>query len=151
MTNGLSWTATSDWDTDGENQRPVAIDFSHQDPDFGLALVDKGLLYKTTGRGTSFFNRTSSSPSTRMTGVIAVDPRNDSNWYAYVGSGQFWRAKTHTPKQREPNRDTVPQYGLRPHFWQDSPVIGRADPLHTLWQDSQRFGGGGTRVLTARG
>jgi hypothetical protein len=28
---------------------------------------------------------------TRQVSVIAVDPRNDSNWY--VGSGQFWRVK----------------------------------------------------------
>jgi photosystem II stability/assembly factor-like uncharacterized protein len=92
--NGLSWTTTKDWDSDAEDQRPAALDFSRQDPDFGLAIVDKGLLMATVDRGRTFVPTNSSpvgQPGSAMAGVIAVDPRNDSNWY--IGSGQLWRVK----------------------------------------------------------
>ena len=52
--NGMSWTTTKDWDSDAENQRPAALDFSRQGPDFGLAIADKGLLMATFDRGRTF-------------------------------------------------------------------------------------------------
>lgn len=88
--NGLSWVTTKDWDHDGENYRPVWMDYSHQDPDFGYAIDEKGNLLKTTDRGATFTDITS-FPASKKHSVITVDPNNENNWY--VGAGQFWRVK----------------------------------------------------------
>ena len=97
--NGLSWTTTKDWDTDAENQRPTWIDFSRQNPDFGMATSDHGVLLVTHDRGSTFNPMDDSGQSnttvpwgSKQVSVITVDPKNDSNWF--VGSGQFWRVKS---------------------------------------------------------
>eukprot|EP00039_Didymoeca_costata_P010915 m.148716 g.148716 ORF g.148716 m.148716 type:complete len:944 (+) comp15003_c0_seq4:44-2875(+) len=89
--NGLSWHTTKNWDTDAENNGIIAIDFSRQNPNFGLAIGDHGVLMVTSNRGTSFTVLNGSAPAPAATSVITVDPQNDKNWY--VGSGQFWRVK----------------------------------------------------------
>lgn len=91
--NGLSWTTSTDWDSNGENQRPMAMDFSRQDPDFGVAVLDKGKLGITENRGKQW-NETDYLPNLQhgsLLSTIACDPRNDNNWY--IGSGQYWRVK----------------------------------------------------------
>ena len=52
--NGLNWTTTKDWDTDGEKGRTMDADFSRQNPDFGFAIDDTGKLMVTHNRGTSY-------------------------------------------------------------------------------------------------
>lgn len=51
---GESWTTVHDWDLTGEQHRIGWIDFSHQDPNFALAIDDKGLLMQSTNRGARF-------------------------------------------------------------------------------------------------
>lgn len=84
-----SWISMQEWDSDGEGGRPVWMDFSHQDPDFGFALDEKGKLKKTTDRGKTWKQVNDFS---KKHSVITVDPNNDNNWY--IGAGQFWRVKS---------------------------------------------------------
>lgn len=91
--NGLSWSTSTDWDSDGENQRPMAMDFSRQEPDFGVAILDKGKLGITNDRGKRW-NQTDYFPEQlhgSLLSTITCDPQNDNNWY--IGSGQYWRVK----------------------------------------------------------
>ncbi|MFI3277552.1 MAG: hypothetical protein SNH13_02335 [Rikenellaceae bacterium] len=93
---GESWTTVHDWDLTGEQHRIGWIDFSHQDPNFALAIDDKGLLMQSTNRGARFEYITNPKGYPQRSGrgkksVVAVDPTNDNNWY--IGAGQAWRVK----------------------------------------------------------
>lgn len=102
--NGLNWTTTKDWDTDGEKGRTMDADFSRQNPDFGFAIDDTGKLMVTHNRGTSY-QWVKSWPKTKKYSCITVDPNNDNNWY--IGSGQFWRVKKMHRSKAKPH-GTIP-------------------------------------------
>lgn len=87
--NGISWTTIKKWDENGELGNPVWTDFSRQDPDFGMALDDKGRVMKTIDRGRTWDFMEWRAP--RKNSCITVDPKNDNIWY--IGAGQFWRVK----------------------------------------------------------
>lgn len=88
---GENWMTTLDWDGDGEDRKIGWIDFSRQDPDFGLAFDQKGKLMVTEDRGRTFSYDYTKQPDTKKISVLAVDPSDDNNWYA--GAGQIWRIK----------------------------------------------------------
>lgn len=89
---GLQWMTVLDYDGTATPSRISWVDFSRQDPTFGLAFTEKGKLMRTSNQGKTFTMDTSGKfPSERKQSVIAVDPNDDKNWY--VGAGQFWRVK----------------------------------------------------------
>lgn len=87
--NAISWNTIKEWDENGESRNPVWIDFSRQDPDFGLAIDDAGRLMKTTDRRRSW--KYMKWETKGLNSCITVDPNDDNIWY--VGAGQFWRVK----------------------------------------------------------
>ncbi|WP_010134943.1 VPS10 domain-containing protein [Ochrovirga pacifica] len=86
---GKNWHTIKDVDGDGKDLARVRkFMFSHQNPDFGLAITGSGILYKTNDMGKSW------EEIYKFKGRyadIAVDPSNDKNWY--VGPGDFWNVK----------------------------------------------------------
>lgn len=97
---GDSWTSYRDWDGRGtEPSSPTWMDFSHQDPDFGI-LTGKDMTYWSADRGQSWNELVDTHPETgnsQKHNIVAVDPSNDNNWY--IGAGQGWMIKyTHYTK-----------------------------------------------------
>lgn len=97
---GDFWTSYRDWDGSGTHPNgPTWMDFSHQDPDFGL-LAGKDQIYSTNDRGQSWMPLVDTHPqagNSEKHNMISVDPSNDNNWY--IGAGQGWMIKfTHYTK-----------------------------------------------------
>ncbi len=97
---GNHWTSYRDWDGTGTHpSSPTWIEFSYQNPDFGL-MIGKDRVYSSNDRGRSWNVLTDTHPepgNSQKHNVLAVDPGNDSNWY--IGAGQGWIIKhTHYTK-----------------------------------------------------
>ncbi len=94
LNRGDFWTSYRDSDGTGKEMAGITgMAFSHQDPDFGIA-IGKNMTWRTTDRGRSWSALVDTHPEpgdSRMHSVIAVDPSNDSNWY--IGAGQSWNIK----------------------------------------------------------
>ncbi len=90
------WISIMDWDDPKQQNRIGWIDFSHQNPKFGLALDDSGKLMQTTDQGRTFDYMNNAKGFPMRSGetkksLIVVDPNNDNNWY--IGAGQPWKVK----------------------------------------------------------
>jgi photosystem II stability/assembly factor-like uncharacterized protein len=100
-TDGLSsvrtWQTILDYDGYGVNPenltKAYGMDFSRQDPNFGMAVNVHG-LWVTNTKGASW-ERTSrelfKGANNPSLSAVAFDPNNDH--IIYVGSGNFWRNK----------------------------------------------------------
>lgn len=118
--NGQSWQTLKDSDGLGmDMKRVLDIEFSLQDPDFGMALDWKGWVYETTNRGKSW-QRKSAFGETHLPlnddlikskakypdhqslrhSELAVDPTNDNVWF--LGAGDFWNVKKNHRSREKP-------------------------------------------------
>ncbi|VGO22289.1 beta propeller repeat protein [Pontiella sulfatireligans] len=98
LNRGEYWTSYKEIDGNGLPGGVTGIEFSYQDPDFGLMMAKEG-IYKTTNRGRSwdFLVDIFPNPNSQMNSVMTVDPNNDNVWY--IGAGQHWMIKdTHFTK-----------------------------------------------------
>ncbi len=114
--NGLSWQTIKDVDGTGKDMRRVqAIVFSHQDPNFGLAIDVRGALYQSTDQGHHWtplgFDKGKHSE-------LAVDPSNDNIWY--MGAGDFWNVKANQRTQAKPGGDHVYNFSDYGHVYKSS-------------------------------
>ncbi len=87
-------------DVDGKGGTPegvTGIEFSWQNPDFGLMMAKSG-IYKSTDRGRSWdFLLDIDKSNSQMHSVLTVDPNDDRVWF--IGAGQHWMIKnTHWTK-----------------------------------------------------
>ena len=86
---GHSWQTLKDCDGTGQDmKRVIEMDFSRQNPDFGLALDWNGEVYKTDDMGHTW---NCIYKLGKRHSALAVDPNNDKVWYA--GAGDFWNVK----------------------------------------------------------
>ncbi|MDZ8118462.1 VPS10 domain-containing protein [Pontiella agarivorans] len=94
LNRGAYWTSYRGVDgTGGDPGGVTSVDFSYQDPNFGL-MTGKNMTYSTTDRGRSWDRLVDTHPeagNSQMHSVIAVDPGNDDNWY--IGAGQSMNIK----------------------------------------------------------
>ena len=114
--NGQSWHTIKDSDGLGQDMKRVLdVEFSLQNPNFGMALDWNGWIYETENRGKSWtriggfgkdytdFGIDPNDPQAFSKGwyyeqkgtrhsELAVDPQNDNVWY--VGAGDFWNVKS---------------------------------------------------------
>ncbi|VGO11895.1 Xyloglucanase [Pontiella desulfatans] len=91
LNRGEYWTSYKEIDGNGLPGGITGIEFSYQDPDFGLMMAKEG-IYSTTNRGRSWFFLLDIEPAnSQMHSVLAVDPNNDAVWY--IGAGQHWMIK----------------------------------------------------------
>ncbi|WP_243739411.1 WD40/YVTN/BNR-like repeat-containing protein [Flavicella sediminum] len=94
--NGKSWQTIKDSDGFGKDlERVLDIDFSRQNPNFGLALERSGTIYETKDKGRTWsLVHTLPKKKNSYTNVhtqIAIHPTNDAIWF--VGAGDFWNVK----------------------------------------------------------
>ena len=112
---GESWSTLKDSDGTGyDMERVIEIAFSHQNPDFGLAIERQGYVYATYDRGRTW---TPIKDLGKCHSELAVDPTNDNNWY--VGAGDFFNLKDvhRSLKYPEGNRSWRSDYGW---IWKSS-------------------------------
>lgn len=98
LNRGEFWTSFRDIDGNANTQDGVTwIEFSHQNPDFGLMTCKSG-FYESNDRGRTWQHLVDEdNSSSQKHNVMTVDPTNDDNWY--VGAGQSWMIKhTHWTK-----------------------------------------------------
>ena len=98
LNGGEYWTSYRDIDGNGNQYDGTTyVEFSHQNPDFGLMTAKDG-FYQSNDRGRTWqFLVDEDLGSSEKHNVLAVDPSNDNNWYA--GAGQGWQIKfTHYNK-----------------------------------------------------
>ncbi len=97
LNRGEFWESYKLIDGNGLPGGITGIEFSYQNPDFGLLMAKEG-IYSSTNRGRSWnFLLDIDTSNTQMHSVLAVDPSNDNNWY--IGAGQHWMIKdTHFTK-----------------------------------------------------
>jgi len=89
--NGKSWHTIKDVDGTGVDMRRVqSITFSHQNPNFGLAIDVRGILYQSNNQGRSWEVMPFEGKGRHS--ELAVDPTNDNIWY--MGAGDFWNVKS---------------------------------------------------------
>ncbi|MDF7822390.1 hypothetical protein P4B35_00075 [Pontiellaceae bacterium B12227] len=97
LNRGEYWTSYKEIDGNGLPGGITGIEFSYQDPDFGLMMAKEG-IYSSTNRGVSWdFVLDIETGNSQMHSVLTVDPNNDNVWY--IGAGQHWMIKsTHWTK-----------------------------------------------------
>ncbi|MGV1682430.1 WD40/YVTN/BNR-like repeat-containing protein [Sphingopyxis sp. NJF-3] len=122
---GKTWNSLKDFDGTGdEMKRVVDVDFSRQNPDFGLAIDWNGWLYRTSDRGRRWTKMRELSRSWRYLGIdpydpdafakgwydeqlgtrlsqLTVDPTDDRIWY--IGAGNFWDVKNNHRSLAQPH------------------------------------------------
>lgn len=91
LNRGEFWRSYKESDGNGLPSGIKGIEFSYQDPDFGLMLAKEG-IYSSSDRGVSWDFVLDIDPSnSQMHSVLTVDPRNDNRWY--IGAGRHWMIK----------------------------------------------------------
>lgn len=127
--NGKTWKTLKDSDGLAQDMKRVLdIDFSLQNPDFGMAIDWNGWTYETTDRGRSWKKTNELGQSYKDLGAdpfsddvfskgwfpeqlgtrhseLAVDPTNDNIWY--IGAGDFWNVKSNYRSFKEPYGNTL--------------------------------------------
>lgn len=133
---GRSWQTLKDPDGRGQDMKRVLdIEFSRQDPDYGMALDWNGWAYETIDRGRTWTKFEELGKSWQQIGIdpndpesfekgwyyeqmgtrlseLAVDPSNDLIWY--VGAGDFWNVKANHKSAANPygERHAYASYGF---------------------------------------
>lgn len=93
---GKSWQSLKDYDGNGMDMRRVIdIQFSRQNPDFGIAFSSnqtststRGEIYETYDRGRSW---SVVSNMGKVHSKLAIHPTNNDIWF--LGAGDFWNVK----------------------------------------------------------
>lgn len=122
---GASWHTIKDSDGLGQDMKRVLdIEFSLQNPDFGMSIDWNGWIFKTENKGKSWKKIGAFGKSYKDVGIdpndpksfakgwyyeqkgtrhseLAVDPNNDNVWY--VGAGDFWNVKSNHRSKAKPN------------------------------------------------
>ena len=136
---GKSWQTLKDPDGSGlDMKRVLDIEFSRQEPDFGMAIDWDGAAYQTSDRGrswqlianlgTSYKEKVDIDPNAANSFAVGwyyeqrgsrhseltVDPSDDSTWY--IGAGDFWNVKANHKSAASPHgsRFKYADYG---HLW----------------------------------
>lgn len=95
---GKSWHTVKDCDGTGyDMERVIEVAFSHQDPDFGLAIDRDGNVCDTHDRGRTW---SVIEDLGKCHSELAVDPTNDKYWY--IGAGDFFNLKEVHRSAKEP-------------------------------------------------
>lgn len=126
---GASWQSLQDPDALGQQMKRVQdIEFSRQDPDYGMALDWNGWVYESFDRGRNWIKTAELAPGFRERGAdpydpeafkngwydeqlgtrlaeIAVDPTNDRVWY--IGAGDFWNVKENHRTRENPHGNVL--------------------------------------------
>ncbi|MEO0796763.1 MAG: PA14 domain-containing protein [Verrucomicrobiota bacterium] len=95
---GQTWESIKPYDDEDTVLDAITyVEFSHQNPNFGL-LLDKSGIYSTNDRGRTWsFLVDADTTNSEKHNVMTVDPNNDNIWY--IGAGQGWQIKhTHHTK-----------------------------------------------------
>lgn len=135
---GESWQSLKDPDGLGQDMKRVLdLDFSLQQPDFGMAIDWNGWIYQTSNRGRSWQRIGEFGQNYKDIGIdpndpeafskgwyaeqrgtrhseLAVDPTNDQVWY--VGAGDFWNVKSNHRSQAKPHGEPL-KYAAYGYIW----------------------------------
>lgn len=132
--NGRSWHTIKDCDAQGQDMKRVLdMDFSLQNPDFGMAIDWNGWIFSTNDKGHSWQRIGAFGKDYKDLGVdpteergwyyeqkgtrhseLAIDPTNDNIWY--VGAGDFWNVKDNHRSVVEPNGNRL-RYAAYGYIW----------------------------------
>lgn len=103
LDNGASWQTINDCDGTSLGLRRMRdICFSRQDPEYGLAIDERGWLWATHDLGRNW-EREHNFPANGICSAINFDPTNDK--IIYVGSGNFWNVKWNKRTIYSPHRE----------------------------------------------
>ncbi|WP_405247200.1 hypothetical protein [Cellulophaga sp. Asnod2-G02] len=98
-----TWDGAKSWhtlkDSDGRGfdmERVLDIVFSKQNPDFGVAIERRGVVYTSKDRGRNWHSiyqipRIEGKHASNAHTKIAINPKNDDEWL--IGAGDFWNIK----------------------------------------------------------
>ena len=101
--NGASWQTINDCDGTSLGLRRMRdISFSIQNPDYGVAIDERGWFWKTHDLG-HHWERNHNFPAKGVCSVITLDPTNDQT--IYVGGGNFWNVKWNKRTLASPRRE----------------------------------------------
>lgn len=103
---GASWQTLKDYDGSGlEMRRVIDIQFSLQNPDYGIAFANNqtntatsGSLYETIDRGRSWKKINIMG---KCHSKLAIHPEDDSIWF--LGAGDFWNVKANHRSLAKPH------------------------------------------------
>ncbi|WP_075589659.1 T9SS type A sorting domain-containing protein [Labilibacter marinus] len=119
--NGQSWHTIKNCDGTGVYMRRVqSITFSHQDPNFGMAIDVRGYLYQTTDMGHNWEYQATKNFGGRHC-ELAVDPSNDDIWY--MGAGDFWNVKANhrsLASFNDPSQGYIYKYAQYGHLYKST-------------------------------
>ncbi|MDO6802326.1 hypothetical protein Q4595_07675 [Wenyingzhuangia sp. 1_MG-2023] len=106
--NGKSWQTIKDSDGDGRDmERVLDIDFSTQNPDFGVAIERAGGVYTTNDRGRNWqevYKIPRVGKGSKYTNAhtqVAIHPKDDKTWF--IGAGDFWNVKNNHRSLAKPH------------------------------------------------
>jgi photosystem II stability/assembly factor-like uncharacterized protein len=103
LDNGASWHTIRDCDgTSLGLWRMRDISFSLQNPDYGVAIDERGWFWETRDRGGQW-QRNHDFSAKGVCSVVTLDPENDQ--IIYVGSGNFWNVKWNKRTLASPRRE----------------------------------------------
>lgn len=118
LDNGASWHTVNDCDGKSQGLRRMRdIDFSRQNPDYGVMIDERGWFWKTQEMGKSW--QRCEFPAKGVCSVIALDPVDDQ--IIYIGSGNFWNVKWNKRTAASPRRE-IPQIESHSDFRYDLDV-----------------------------
>ena len=125
--NGSSWQSINDCDGNSLGIRRLRdICFSRQDPDYCLAIDERGWLWATHDGGLQWARKVD-FPARGVCSVVEFDPTDDR--VIYVGSGNFWNVKWNRPTLNSPRREK-PQRKILDRIVCDFDI-----PLQQLYQN----------------
>ncbi|MDO6738822.1 VPS10 domain-containing protein [Wenyingzhuangia sp. 2_MG-2023] len=106
--NGKSWHTIKDSDGDGTDmERVLDIDFSTQNPDFGVAIERAGGVYTSKDRGRNWqevYKIPRVGKGSKYTNAhtqVAIHPKDDKTWF--IGAGDFWNVKNNHRSLAKPH------------------------------------------------
>lgn len=105
--NGKSWQTIKDSDGDGRDmERVLDIDFSTQNPDFGVAIERAGGVYTSKDRGRTWqliyeIPRAKGKHVSNAHTQVTLHPKDDNTWF--IGAGDFWNVKNNHRSLAKPH------------------------------------------------
>lgn len=134
LDNGRTWQTVNDVNGNSQELRRMRdMDFSRQNPDYGVMIDERGWFWTTRDRGKSWQRH--AFPAQGVCSVIALDPGDDR--IMYVGSGNFWNVKWNKRTAASPRREVPKPTALFELHCGDFAI-----PLQRYYQNIQRRGSG---------